>query len=147
MISQKQRPKRKRKHREQRRQSVIFNSNKIYAKVWKVKPADNKKYIDLQITTSEKNQDDEYINSGWFPRAIGHAVNSLKNVKEGDRIVNTKSKFTNERHEDNDGNKKSFFRFLILEASVEKQENGASAKSSSDKKKKMQDEDDEDCPW
>ena len=127
---------------------MIFNSNKIYAKVWKVKPADNNKYIDLQITTSEKTQDDEYVNSGWFPRVIGHAVNSLKNVKEGDRIVITKSKFTNERYEDSEGNKKSFFRFLILEASVEKQENNASAKSSSGKKKaKPSNEDDEDCPW
>ena len=127
---------------------MIFNSNKIYAKVWKVKPADNKKYIDLQITTSEKNRDNEYVNSGWFPRAIGHAVNSLKNVKEGDRILITKSKFTNERHEDNDGNIKSFFRFLILEASVEKQENNAPAKSSSGKgKAKPSNEDDEDCPW
>ena len=99
---------------------MIFNKSIIYAKVWKVKKADNGKYIDLRISTSEKNNEDgSYINSSWFPRAIGHAVNSLKNVKEGDRIAITSSKFTNEQREDEDGNKKSFFRFLIIEAKIE----------------------------
>ena len=58
---------------------MIYCTNQIYAKVWKIKSAE--KYIDLQVTTSEKDADGNYKNSGWFPRAIGHAANSLKNIK------------------------------------------------------------------
>ena len=91
---------------------MIFNDNKIYAKVWKVTPSENGKYVDLQITTSEKDSNGDYVNSSWFPRVIGKAVNTLKGLKREDRIIITKSKFTNERRDTDDG-KKSFFRFLI----------------------------------
>lgn len=96
---------------------MIFIHDKIYAKVWKVEKAE--KYIDLQVTTSERDKEGNYINSGWFPRLIGHAFNSLKDtIKEGDTLIITKSKITNERYEDNEGNKKSRFKFVVLEASV-----------------------------
>lgn len=102
---------------------MIFNNNTIYGKVWKVtRPTDEqgnpRKYIDLQISTYEK-QNDEYVYSSWFPRAIGHSFNSLAGVKEGDNIAITKSKFTNEKYTDKDGNSKSAFRFIILEAKIE----------------------------
>lgn len=97
---------------------MIFNDNKIYAKVWKVTPSENGKYIDLQITTSEKDSEGNYVNSSWFPRVIGKAVNTLKDLKREDRIVITKSKFTNERRNTDDGIK-SIFRFLILEAEID----------------------------
>ena len=107
---------------------MIFCNNTIYAKVWKVKPAE--KYLDLQISTSEKGQDGSYINSSWFPRCIGHAFNSLKDkLKEGDRLVITKSKFTNEKYTAQDGSIKSAFRFLILEASIEQGQNPANAET------------------
>ena len=65
---------------------MIFIHDKIYAKVWKI--TKHEKYADIQITTSEKDNDGNYINSGWFPRLIGHAFNSLKDtLKEGDKIV------------------------------------------------------------
>lgn len=97
---------------------MIFIHDKIYAKVWKVTKSD--KYIDLQITTSERDADGNYINSGWFPRLIGHAFNSLKDkIKEGDRIAITKSKITNERRKLDDGTTKSSFRFVVLEANIE----------------------------
>ena len=97
---------------------MIFIHDKIYAKVWKVN--EKEKYIDLQATTSEKSQDGNYINSGWFPRLIGHAFNSLKGkIKEGDRIVITKSKLTNERYTAEDGTTKSAFKFVVLEAAIE----------------------------
>ena len=97
---------------------MIFCHDKIYAKVWKITKSE--KYLDLQVTTSEKNTEGNYVNSGWFPRAIGHAFNSLKDtLKEGDRIVITKSKLTNERYTAQDGTTKSSFKFLILEASIE----------------------------
>lgn len=128
---------------------MIFNSNQIYGKVWKVTHPENNKYIDLQMTTSEKDADGNYKNSGWFPRAIGHALNSLKEVKEGDRICITKSKFTNERYEDANGNKKSAFRFIILEASILSDNNSAPTpeqKETKAPKQKAQEQAD-DCPW
>lgn len=98
---------------------MIFNNNTSYAKVWKVtKPAD-RKYIELQISTYEKNNEGEYVYSTWFPRVIGHAFNSLANVKEGDNIAITKSKFTNEKYTNKEGEVRSAFRFLILEANIE----------------------------
>lgn len=109
---------------------MIFIHDKIYAKVWAVKKFD--KYIDLQITTSEKSRDNEgeYINSGWFPRLIGHAFNSLKDkIKEGDRLIITKSKMSNERYTANDGSTKSAFRFVILEAEIDAPREDASVQS------------------
>ena len=98
---------------------MILNKTKIYAKVWKVTPSENGKYIDLQVSTSEKNEDESYTNSSWFPRAIGHAANALKNVKDGDRIEITSCKFTNERKKQEDDSYKSFFRFIIFEAKIQ----------------------------
>lgn len=105
---------------------MIFIHDKIYAKVWKVDK--HEKYIDLQATTSEKDTDGNYINSGWFPRLIGHAFNSLKDkIKEGDRLIITKSKMTNERYTAQDGSLKSAFKFVVLEAEIEEPKDSASA--------------------
>lgn len=96
---------------------MIFIHDKIYAKVWKVEKAE--KYLDLQVTTSEKDKEGNYVNSGWFPRLIGHAFNALKDtLKEGDTIIITKCKITNERHKDDEGNTKSRFKFVVLEATL-----------------------------
>lgn len=133
---------------------MIYNENKIFAKVWKVTPSENGKYIDLQITTSEKDSDNNYINSSWFPRCIGKAVNTLKGLKREDRIIITKSKFTNERKDMDDGSKRSFFRFLILEAEIEggSNENNTPTENNKTKSTKSQPaetkpEAEEDCPW
>lgn len=121
---------------------MIFNKTPIYAKVWSVTPSD--KYIDLRISTSEKSQDGTYIHSTWFSRAIGGAVVALKNVKEGDRICITTSKFTNEAYKKNDGDKpKSYFKFLIIEANIENQEK-TSEKSSATSEQPAEEDD---CPW
>ena len=127
---------------------MVYCTNQIYGKVWKVKPSENGKYIDLQMTTSEKDADGNYKNSGWFPRAIGHAANSLKSLKENDRIVITKAKFTNERYEDANGNKKSSFKFLILEASIVN--NTESTNTTTEAKQapeKAEVEQTDECPW
>lgn len=124
---------------------MIFVKDKIYAKVWKVEKFD--KYIDLQATTSEKDKDGNYINSGWYPRLIGHAFNSLKDtIKEGDTIVFTKSKLSNERYVDNEGNKKSRFRFLVFEA--EPSDSADSTPTTpSETKAQTPSENKEDSPW
>lgn len=130
---------------------MIFIHDKIYAKVWSVTKSE--KYIDLQVTTSEKDRDGNYINSGWFPRLIGHAFNALKDtVKKGDMLIFTKSKITNERYEDEEGNKKSKFRFVVLEASVSEPRNSEESEqptsSAPDPAAQQQEATDKDsCPW
>ncbi len=94
---------------------ILVTGNKIFAKVWKIDKKD--KYADLRLSTSErveKNGAMEYINSDWFARAIGKAFNQLKDIKEGDRVVITKAKLSNETYE-KDGQKKSAFKFVIME--------------------------------
>lgn len=94
---------------------MIFVTNKIYAKIWKIEKKE--KYAELRISTSEKVEKDgetSYINSNWFARAIGKAFNQLKDINEGDRIVIAKAKLSNEMYE-KDGEKKHALRFIILE--------------------------------
>lgn len=94
---------------------MVFVTNKIFAKVWKIDKKE--KYADLRISTSEKVERDgktSYINSNWFARAVGKAFNQIKDIKEGDRVVITKAKLSNELYE-KDGEKKSAFKFIVLE--------------------------------
>lgn len=128
---------------------MIFIHDKIYAKVWKVEKYE--KYIDLQATTSEKDKDGNYINSGWFPRLIGHAFNSLKDtIKEGDTLVITKSKMTNERYKDSDGNNKSRFRFIVLEANISEAKESSESSDTTPAPAAQTQEDNTNkdaCPW
>lgn len=130
---------------------MIYCNSKTYARVWKVTPANNGKYIDLQITTSEKDMEDNYVNSSWFPRCIGKSVNTLKGVKREDRIIISKCKFTNERYTAEDGSTKSRFRLIILEAEIERRTEGGSAQANTQPAAKTQPKDnieaEEDCPW
>ncbi len=124
----------------------FFCECKAYAKVWKVTPAESGKYIDLQISTSEKNQNDEYENSNWFARIVGHALNSVKNVKEGDTILINKIKFKNEKYEDENGKTRSALRLIVSEASfanTNKQEAPAPAKNN----RAVEEKESEDTPW
>lgn len=134
---------------------MIFCNGQIYAKVWKATPAENGKYIDLRISTSEKGQDGNFVNSTWFPRAIGHAANSLKGVKDGDRILITKAKFTNESREISEGNRRSYFNFRILEAKILSEDNQHQSSHDAEAVKKEPTlppstpiiDEAEDCPW
>lgn len=94
---------------------VFVRNDKIFAKVWKIDKKE--KYADLRISTSEKVEKDgntSYINSNWFVRAVGKAFNQLKDINEGDKVVITKAKLSNEPYERN-GEKRSAFKFVVLE--------------------------------
>ena len=94
---------------------VFVRNDKIFAKVWKIEKKE--KYADLRISTSEKVEKDgntSYVNSNWFARAVGKAFNQLKDINEGDRVVITKAKLSNEQYE-KDGEKRSAFKFVVLE--------------------------------
>ena len=94
---------------------MVFVNGKIYAKVWNVDVKE--KYTDLRISTSEKVERDgntSYINSNWFLRAVGKAHNQAKNFSQGDNVIITKAKLSNEPYE-KDGQKRSAFKFVALE--------------------------------
>ena len=94
---------------------MVFVNGKIYAKVWNVDVKE--KYTDLRISTSEKVEKDgntSYINSNWFLRAVGKGHNQAKNFNQGDNVIITKAKLSNEPYE-KDGQKRSAFKFVALE--------------------------------
>jgi hypothetical protein len=94
---------------------IFLDNQKIYAKVWKIQET-QEKFTKLQVSTSEKGENNgEYKNSGWFITCIGHAKNSLKDVKESDTIIITRAKLTNEYNKEK---KQSYFNFIVLEASI-----------------------------
>ena len=112
---------------------------KIFAKVWKIDKKD--KYADLRISTSEKVEKDgntEYVNSNWFARAVGKAFNQLKDINEGDRVTITKAKLSNEQYE-KDGEKRSAFRFVVLEFESKEDANAPENDNTSDSE--------ENLPW
>ena len=111
---------------------MIFTSNKIYAKVWNVEPKE--KYTDLRISTSEKVEKDgetSYINSNWFARAVGKAHNQAKNLGQGDNVIITKAKLSNELYE-KDGQKRSVFKFVVLEFESKEETKAPEADNTSD---------------
>lgn len=123
---------------------MIFVKDKIYAKVWDA--TDEGKYLDLRISTSEKKQDGNYVNSNWFARAIGKAMDNLKKVKKGDSIVITTAKLSNEAFENKEGQKRSRFSFLIIDAEIQGAKSAAN-KTAYKAPEKDEEPEDEDGPW
>lgn len=107
---------------------MIYAKNaEVYATVWKINHPESGKYIDVQITTSEKNKNGEYENSSWIARVIGHALNSLKGIKERDRIKITSFKMSNIYDKEKN---RSFLKMLILEATFADKKTTNSASNS-----------------
>ncbi len=91
---------------------MIYFTN-CYAKIWKIAPAE--KYVDVRISTSEKDKDGKYVNSNWFARCLGKAAEQISKFKEGDRIKINKGKVSNELYTDKNGDKKSALRVVIFD--------------------------------
>lgn len=123
---------------------MIYNNNTIFARVWKVTKSD--KYIDLQISTWEKDNDGNTTYSSWYPRVVGHAFNTLKDVKDGDNIKITKCKMTNTLKLKEDGSKKPYFNFVIFEAEIENAQKNDTP-SQSNTTTTTSDVKDDDTPW
>ena len=104
---------------------IKCEDNPIRAKVWSVEQTE--KYIDLQVSTSRKDKDGNYFYSRWLPRAIGHAVNSLKDVKEGDWINIKCAQITNESYVNKDGEKRYYFKIVITDAEIRKENTNSSS--------------------
>ena len=96
---------------------MVFINNPFYATVWSVEVLE--KHISMRVSTGEKQQDGTWKDSNWWVTATGHAFNSLKDtVKVGDRIKVNKSKITNELRANKDGEKRSRFNFVLIDAEV-----------------------------
>ena len=89
--------------------------SKIYAKVWKVDKKEN--YTTLQISTSDKQQDDTYKNSNWNCRVVGKAKDI--EVNEGDRIVIDSAKVENVWDKKN---KKNWLNIIVFSFETEGQQ-------------------------
>lgn len=118
----------------------ITKDPRILAKVWNVKPSTSGKYIDVRITTSERGSSGEYIDSTWFPRLIGDAMNNLKDVKAGDWIIITKAKITNHSYKDKNGTFRNVFNFVVFEAEKAEGRVFSSGHSSNDERRKQQEQ-------
>lgn len=122
---------------------MFYCTNTNYAKVWKVTKSD--RYMDLTISTSEKDRDGNTVYSRWFARAIGHAFNAMKDtVKEGDSIQITKCKLVVDKYTDKDGIERYPTKVIIMDAQLS--ESSASNKSSAVAKDTAKKEEDS-CPW
>lgn len=72
--------------------------NKIFEKK---KP--DSKYVTLSVGTAEKTQDDEWENSSWFARAVGHAFQQIEKGEITEKeTYSTRGKLTNVRYQDDD---------------------------------------------
>ena len=94
---------------------IFIKNDKIYAKVWKVDVKE--KYTSLQISTSDKQQDGTYKNSGWNCRLVGKAKDIA--VNENDRIVITSAKIENIYDKEN---KKSWLNIIVFDFENENSE-------------------------
>ena len=129
---------------------LVKDGNPIrqFMRVWKIDS--HEKYTDLRASTSERKEDGGYINSNWFPRCIGHAHNKMKDVKEGDTIVVTSFRISNETGKGRDGATHSYFRMLLLDFELSGKANGGQQASQPAPKQKEEAEPAEeadDAPW
>ena len=90
--------------------SVFFKDQ--LAHVWDVKPQE--KYVDLRITTSEKDKNGNYVNSTWFPRVYGKAAEQAKKFNKGDRVRIASGRISNVSKKMEDGKYKSVLDFRIF---------------------------------
>lgn len=95
---------------------MIRGTTKTRAKVWKVTPTE--KYIDITLSTSAKGVDGNYINSRWYARAIGHAMNALKDIKVGDVITVKEFQISNVSKKLDDGEWKTYLDVVLTDADV-----------------------------
>ena len=96
----------------------MFNVSGKYVKIWKIFKAkkDDAKYVNLSVSTSEKNQDGEYENSSWYATAVGHAFQQWKagDIKEGESYA-IRGKLTNVRRQDDDEEWVDNYRLTIFD--------------------------------
>jgi len=142
---------------------MFFVSDR-YTRVFQIfdKRKPDSKYVNMSVSTSEKNQDGEYENSRWYARAVGHAFQQVEKgeVSAGQDYA-TRGKLTNVRYKDDDGNWHDNYLYTIFDFGPKGQDAGSNsslsksgAKPATKKpaakpaaKKAAPAEDDGDLPW
>lgn len=140
---------------------MVSDRYTFVSKIFSKKKADAK-YVNLSVTTSEKNQDDEWENSQWYACAVGHAFQQIEKGEVSEKeTYATRGKLTNVRYQDDDGNWHDNYKYLIFDFGPKGQDAGSgsslsksgakpAAKKTSAKpaaKKAAPAGDDGDLPW
>jgi len=125
---------------------MIFNTTTNYAISWKAE--EKEKYIDLQLSTHEKNEDGSYRNSRWLARAVGNAAKTLRGIQKGDRITFTKSKITHENYKNDKGEwADAPTRLILLEATIDKKKTATDNQEVKEPQQKAAQENNSEEPW
>lgn len=90
----------------------MFFIKDTYATVWQVEDKGN--YLGGRISTSEKDQNGEYVNSNWFVAFFGKAKEKAVGVSERTRIKILSGKVTNVMKGEGE-NKKSYLNVAIFD--------------------------------
>jgi|GEM_PF-613291 len=117
-------------------------------------PKVEEKVVRARYSTSEKNQNGDYINSSWNIVFLGGALEKAKQLKDRQRIHINKAKLTNRSYKDKEGNSKwwmqiTTFDFDILEHGTKSNNNNTTDKTVNKSKQadKPQEIDEDDLPF
>lgn len=117
-------------------------------------PKVEEKVVRARYSTSEKNQNGDYINSSWNIVFLGGALEKAKQLKDRQRIHINKAKLTNRSYKDKEGNSKwwmqiTVFDFDILEHGTKSNNNNTTDKTVNKSKQvdKPQEIDEDDLPF
>ena len=120
----------------------MINFNGCYANVFDVEVKDN--YVKAHLSTSRKDQNDEYINSNWFGYFFGKAKDKAAKLEDKSRIFIIQGGVTCEKYEDNEGESKYFTSVKVFDFVTLESNSGGSKKSTKKKKSADIDDDEED---
>ena len=117
-------------------------------------PKVEEKVVRARYSTSEKNQNGDYINSSWNIVFLGGALEKAKQLKDRQRIHINKAKLTNRSYKDKEGNSNwwmqiTAFDFDILEHGTKSNNNNTTDKTVNKSKQadKPQEIDEDDLPF
>lgn len=91
---------------------MVYFTN-CYAKMWTLDLS--AKFPKARITTSEKDQQGEWINSTWFPTFLGDAAGKVKKLEGTERIKILKGKLTATSKKMDDGTFKNYTNMTIFD--------------------------------
>lgn len=116
-------------------------------------PKVEEKVVKARYSTSEKDQNGDYINSSWNIIFLGGALEKAKQLKDRQRIHINKAKLTNRSYKDKEGNSKWWMQITVFDFDVlehGKKNNNDSVDKPANKSKqadKPQEIDEDDLPF
>ena len=92
----------------------MFFIQNAFAKVWHVDKIEER-YAKVRIGTSEKDQQNNYINSNWFATFVGKAREKIETVEAKDRITILSGKVTNVSKKKEDGTYVTYLNVVVFD--------------------------------